>query len=397
MAPQVDSEERLGLALSGGGFRAAAFHLGVLRGLKSAGLLDRVDVISGVSGGALLAAAYVATGTGDLDAFTERMRVFLSRDLKWRVLLGATRPDRLLRLLLDPGFSLTEVMAQVLDREVFRGTTLGSLATARPRLIVNATCVNHGTGWRFAPDRIGDWILNTRDRDVLGAFPVARAVACSAAFPGGFAPVVLSVRRLFPASARAPREVLLTDGGVDDNLGLQALLAEECTRLIVSDGSFPFVPEERPLDLFGLPPLRRIAAGVVLAGLTLWAAARFDLPALALALAGALGLVVLLRFRFVLWLFGAVMMRGQRRGLLRRLFAGATRVPALYLGLGTALAADTADGLRGEGVDVDGLRRIKTDLDLKAPEVGGLIALGEALVRDRLDGPGARPHAQEPN
>jgi len=375
--------ERIGLALSGGGFRAAAFHLGVLRGLASAGLLERVDVISAVSGGALLGAAYVTRGE-DLDAFTERMRRFLARDLKTRVLLAALRPDRLLRLLVDPGYSLTEVLARVLDREIFRGATLASLAPVRPRLIMNATCVNHGTGWRFAPDRMGDWILSTRDRDVLARFPLARAVACSAAFPGGFAPVVLSVRRLFPSSQRPPREVLVTDGGVDDNLGLQALLAEECTRLIVSDGSFPFVPEEKPLNLFGLPLGRRLLAALLLLALASWAAARFDLSALALAAVGALAFPVLLRLRFALWLFGSVVMRGQRRGLLRRLFAGATQVPAVYFGLATALAAETAEGLASQGVDVARLRRVRTDLHLKRHEVSGLIALGEALVRDRL-------------
>jgi hypothetical protein len=314
------------------------------------------------------------------------MRGFLSRDLKLRVLLAALRPDRFLRLLVDPGYSLTEVLAGVLDRRIFRGATLGSLAQAQPRLILNATCVNHGTGWRFAPDRMGDWILGTRDRDVLSAFPLSRAVACSAAFPGGFAPVVLSMRRLFPASQRAPREVLVTDGGVDDNLGLQALLAEECTRLVVSDGSFPFVPDERPLDRFGLPLFRRLLAGLLVAALALWAATRLDLPALALALAGVLTIPVLLRLRFALWLFSSVVMRGQRRGLLRRLFAGSGRLPALYFGLGTALAAGTAEGLRRRGVDVERLRRIRTDLDLESHEVDGLIALGEAVVRDRLEG-----------
>lgn len=44
-------EKRIGLALSGGGFRAAAFHLGVFRKLKELGLLWKIDVLSCVSGG----------------------------------------------------------------------------------------------------------------------------------------------------------------------------------------------------------------------------------------------------------------------------------------------------------------------------------------------------------
>lgn len=377
------ASERLGLALSGGGFRAAAFHLGVMRGLQQAGLLDRVAAVSAVSGGALLAAAWVL-GRHDLDGFTTTMRAFLARDLKRRVLLAALRPDRLARLLVDPRYSLTEVLAAVLDAEVFHGATLGTLRGRGPRLILNATCVNHGTGWRFTPERMGDWMLATRDRDVLDAFPLARAVACSAAFPGGFAPVALSGQAHFAGSASAPREVLLTDGGVDDNLGVQALLSEECTRLVVSDGSFPFTVDERPLDRFGLPYPRRLVVAAVAAALAGWAAARLDVLALVLPLALLAGLLVALRLRFALWLFGAVVMRGQRRFLLRRLFGGAGAVPTTYVGLASALATASERDLRAAGVDLERLRKVRTDFNLRKRDVDGLIALGEALARDRL-------------
>jgi NTE family protein len=324
---------RLGLALSGGGFRAAAFHLGVLRALRTAGRLGEVAVVSAVSGGALLAAAWVATGHDDFAAFEARMRRFLARDLKKKVALAALRPDRLLRLLVDPAYSLTEVLADVLDREVFRGATLGGLGAARPRLVLNATCINHGTGWRFTSERIGDWKLATESRDVLDRFRLARAVAASAAFPGGFAPLVLRGADLFAGSARAPREVLLTDGGVDDNLGVQALVAGECDALVVSDGSSPFVPDPRPLDRFGLPPLRRALLGMAFAGLVAWGAVRSGVPAWGLTGLGLVLVALGLRLRLALTLFATVVMRGQRRGLLRRVFAAARERPIAYVGL----------------------------------------------------------------
>jgi predicted acylesterase/phospholipase RssA len=373
--------DRIGLALSGGGFRAAAFHLGVLRGLRARGLLDQVEVVSGVSGGALLAAAWVAH-QGDLDAFTDRMRRALARDLKPRVLWAALRPDRFARLLADPRYSLTEVLAAVLDRDLFHGATLGSLRGRRPRLILSATCVNHGTGWRFTPERMGDWILATQSREVLDAFPLARAVACSAAFPGGFAPVVLK-GALFAGSDVAPREVMLTDGGVDDNLGVLAL-PDECTRVVVSDGSFPFATDTRPLDRFGLPYPRRLLTAAVLAALAAWGAARLDLPAVLLGVVLLLGVVIAYRLRFALFLFGSVVMRGQRRFLLRRLFGAAAEVPVTYLGLSTALETESEEELLARGVDLQHLRRVRTDLALRPAEVDGLIALGETLARDRL-------------
>ena len=49
------SDRRIALALSGGGVRAAAFHLGVLRFLAGHQLMEKVTYISTVSGGSLLA------------------------------------------------------------------------------------------------------------------------------------------------------------------------------------------------------------------------------------------------------------------------------------------------------------------------------------------------------
>jgi predicted acylesterase/phospholipase RssA len=378
-----DSAPALGLALSGGGFRAAAFHLGVLRGLRAGGRLESVRAISGVSGGALLAAAWVATGRDDLDAFTARMRAFLSRDLKRRVLWAALRPDRLLRLAAQPSYSLTEVLADVLDRELFRGRTLGGLRDVTPRLVLSATCVNHGTGWRFTPERIGDWVLSTRDRDTLAAFPLARAVAASAAFPGGLMPVVLGGAEVFGRHEAAPREVLLTDGGVDDNLGVSGLAQEELGELVVSDGSLPFDVMPRPLDRFGLRLPWRLLALVAASALVAWSVARAQPLAAVLALAGVAAWLALTRLRFALWLFGSVVMRGQRRGLLRRVFGDRDRRPVHYFGLATALAIESERSLRAAGIDLERLRRARTDLCLRRHEVDGLIALGEALVRDR--------------
>jgi len=47
-----NSPPRLGLAISGGGTRSASFSIGVLKALQENGVLDKVDVISAVSGGA---------------------------------------------------------------------------------------------------------------------------------------------------------------------------------------------------------------------------------------------------------------------------------------------------------------------------------------------------------
>lgn len=82
---------RIGLALSGGGFRASIFHLGVIRRLEELGIMPHVNVISSVSGGSIIAAYYVcemenrlrskggaAASTADLWAFSNRSPTIFS-------------------------------------------------------------------------------------------------------------------------------------------------------------------------------------------------------------------------------------------------------------------------------------------------------------------------------
>lgn len=61
--------KRIGLALSGGGYRAAAYHVGTLRALNKLGILDEVDVISSVSGGSITSAYYVQNKEKGYEAF----------------------------------------------------------------------------------------------------------------------------------------------------------------------------------------------------------------------------------------------------------------------------------------------------------------------------------------
>ena len=53
---RADDPSEVGLALSGGGLRATLFHLGGLIRLRELGWLGRIDRISSVSGGSIMAA-----------------------------------------------------------------------------------------------------------------------------------------------------------------------------------------------------------------------------------------------------------------------------------------------------------------------------------------------------
>ena len=62
MSDDAEEDKDIALALSGGGSRAIAFHLGCLRALNDRGLLKRVKTVSSVSGGSVIAATYCLDG-----------------------------------------------------------------------------------------------------------------------------------------------------------------------------------------------------------------------------------------------------------------------------------------------------------------------------------------------
>src|SRR5688572_7184095 len=63
LAQPKPTRQGIALALSGGGYRAALFHLGAARRLNELGILHQIDTISSVSGGSIFA-AHLATRIG---------------------------------------------------------------------------------------------------------------------------------------------------------------------------------------------------------------------------------------------------------------------------------------------------------------------------------------------
>lgn len=112
----------LGLALSGGGSRAAAFHCGTIAALEELHLLERVNVVSTVSGGSVFGAAWMAArlAGSSTSAFIASMQTELRRGFVLRSLLSWKLP-----LLLLPGYRRTDLIAETFDRALCDGRTLG--------------------------------------------------------------------------------------------------------------------------------------------------------------------------------------------------------------------------------------------------------------------------------
>lgn len=285
---------KVGVALSGGGFRAALFHVGLLARLAELDLLRHVEVLSCVSGGSIVGALYylelrellqskhdAAIDREDYVAVIEsvrrRLEKAIAKDIRNQLLCDARANFKSASV---PGYSRTRRLGELLEEHVFEtskgagsGVLLNDLyieppaersstnspqrpfnprldnwrrRAKVPNLILNATCLNTGHVWQFTASWMGEppmggdarsrslprlRRIRFGDRKAAGTgVRLGDAVAASAAVPMTFEPLVL--RGLYDGC-----DVVLADGGVHDNQGISSLLDQGCTSLIVSDAS----------------------------------------------------------------------------------------------------------------------------------------------------------------
>lgn len=242
------------VTLSGGGARAAAFGFGVLTEMQATGfdwngrpttLLEATDVVSGVSGGSIVAAYFAAHGIEGLPRFEQD---FLRQNFQNSLITQALRPGNLADLG-SPWFGRTHLLARRLD-ELYGGRTFGDVEQRphHPQLFITATDLSLGTGFEFTSDQFA---LICSD---LRKVPLSFAVAASSAVPLLLSPVTLKNyadqcpqhqtvsraatlaaggdyrARLYRAhelsylDAQRRPYIHLVDGGLADNLGVQRLL-----------------------------------------------------------------------------------------------------------------------------------------------------------------------------
>jgi NTE family protein len=247
--PLSSDDVMVSLAFSGGGTRAAAFSFGVLKELdatrirdrgRSVSMLDRVDFVSGVSGGSVLAAYYGLRKREALADFRER---FLLRNAEESLNTRVSIVN--LGRAIGGGLNDATHLPRWLDDNLFGGAKFSDFRSGqRPRIWINASDIYNRTPFVF-----GSVAFDAMCSDLTN-YPISEAVAASAAVPVVFAPIVLET---FPgrcqarlpdwiARARADRNtqpllrdfaqaiesyhtgsiryVKLLDGGLVDNFGL---------------------------------------------------------------------------------------------------------------------------------------------------------------------------------
>jgi predicted acylesterase/phospholipase RssA len=241
------SPKRIGLALSGGGFRASIFHLGVIRRLEELEIMQDVNIISAVSGGSILAAFYACEMENQLrkyephqwrepairiEAYKEVAKRFLDKvDLNMRSRALVFTPFYHLPLFLYSIISRafrqdarSVLIQKEYDQHFYQDCTLDQLPAVSPerakhsrkdeiltgpKLLLNTTSLMTGERREFSRDantRLAE--LRTSNKNVL---KLSRVVGASAGVPG-----------LFPPTSICGE--LLVDGGVSDNQGIEGLL-----------------------------------------------------------------------------------------------------------------------------------------------------------------------------
>lgn len=302
---------KVGLALSGGGFRASFYHLGVMARMAEMDVLRGVDVISTVSGGSVVGAHYYLELQHLLETHADEflkpsLYIDAIRRVQGKFLSGVQRNIRMSTFanlyinfrMITGSYSRTHRLGELYEKELYSHVadnhrpgdkrTMPQLLIAPdnhvsqkkfhpkydnwrraakvPVLLLNSTSLNTGHNWQFTARSMGEppGILqggvdvNDRyrrlnydqaPRDELQNFRLGYAVAASSCVPGLFDPIVL--KDLYPG-----RTVRLVDGGVHDNQGVAGLLDEGCTRILCSDASGQMQDDESPADNFVGVPLR---------------------------------------------------------------------------------------------------------------------------------------------
>ncbi len=227
---------RYGLALSGGGFRAVLYHLGVVRLLRDAGLLNQITHITSVSGGSVLGAHLVLnwdryTGSDqEFQEVTDELLQFLQLDIRNRIVRRfpfastANMLRRTFRLERRRVFTRAGLLEHHYQRYLYGDVGLFNLPES-PRLYILATNLSEGSLCAFYRDGM---MLQRRtpgeqmqfESIPTGLATVPMAVAASSAFPGFFPPLELRSSEVGAREGEFGRQSF-TDGGIYDNIGLR--------------------------------------------------------------------------------------------------------------------------------------------------------------------------------
>jgi NTE family protein len=243
-------KDALGLCLSGGGYRAMLFHLGTLWRLNEFALLPKIARISSVSGGSITSGALAMKWSrlNFADDHASNFEAEVAKPLyhlaKHTIDLPAIGGGVFL-----PFVSVADILIREYKHFLFGDTTLQDLPD-NPEFVFNATNLQSLALWRFSKSGMRDWRVGVVPNPRVD---LAVAVAASSAFPPVLSPLVLrfrdgEVQPMDGCDLHAPpytTKVVLSDGGVYDNMGIETVWKSH-RRILVSDAGGKMSPVPNP-------------------------------------------------------------------------------------------------------------------------------------------------------
>ncbi|MDR6761921.1 NTE family protein [Flavobacterium sp. 2755] len=275
MIEKKNVKYKLGLSLSGGGYRASVYHLGTLKKLKELGLLDKVDIISTISGGSITGAYYGLTGN-NFEEFEKGVLSIAKRSIirgiffSFRficiflfflsffslvVMLLFTAYAWVSTILLIAVFftalrfqfkifPVSSIIDGLYSRWFFGAKTLKDF-NSTPVIAINATNVETGRPFTFSKFKMSDSSYEYPEtgaeaiRFIPDDFPISLAVTASTCVPFAFTPIYIESKFFEKEEDFHKVKPCLVDGGVYDNQGIHKLThgnsSYVCDIVIVSD------------------------------------------------------------------------------------------------------------------------------------------------------------------
>lgn len=241
----------IALCLSGGGYRAMLFHLGTLLRLNELHYLPRLSRISSVSGGSI-ASGVLAMNWARLGFDSNGLALNFDQQVMQPVRRMASQSIDVSSVLGGIFGGVSKEVASHYRQFLFHDATLQDLPDS-PRFVFNATSLQTAVLWRFSKPFMGDYKVGLVMNPALD---LATVVAASSAFPPLLSPAVLDLdpNSFSPSVPPAPgitsefrKRVVLTDGGVYDNLGLETAWKQNRS-VLVSDGGAGLAYEAEPAE-----------------------------------------------------------------------------------------------------------------------------------------------------
>lgn len=266
-------KKRIGLSLSGGGYRAAAFHLGTLGKLNELNILPKIEVLSTISGGSITGAAYCLKSAlypdfekamvgilqsksvikSILTSFTFiRLCILVILFASFIIYLASTMSSWLVMPLIIifivlvikyqfVVFPVSKEVERAYNKFFYKDKALNELCE-KPEIAIGSTNLQTGRPFTFSKRKIGDSTYAYMKPSITfngATFPVAKAVTASSCVPFAFTPISIEKQYFINENDAERINPKLVDGGVYDNQGIQKLSqwgsSYECDIIITSD------------------------------------------------------------------------------------------------------------------------------------------------------------------